>query len=205
MVLEEDSLFENLEEVKRSQADILILDACGPWGIEGVSRLTKLSPGLRVVVLMDDLDDRSCSRAIELGAWGCLSTREHPQTLPKALSAVSHGERWVPHQATREMIEDVFQKKRQTRKGSEGLTPREWEVLGLLANGFRNKEISSRLSISEETAKSHIKSIYRKLKIKGRQEVISRYLEYGRPLAGEEDRRTSGPPDQSSPTIPHKT
>ena len=51
---------------------------------------------------------------------------------------------------------------------SDGLTPREWEILALLAGGFRNKEISARLSVSENTIKSHVAAIYRKLRVNTR-------------------------------------
>jgi two-component system, NarL family, response regulator LiaR len=178
VVLEGSNLLENLEEVKGSQADTLIFDVCGPWGVEGLSELSKLGVSLRVLVLMDDLDHESCVRALQLGAWGCLSTKQSPLVFQKALTAVSRGERWIPQQAINETTGDLLEKKSPAHKTPEELTPREWEVLGLLANGFRNKEISSRLSISEETAKSHIKSIYRKLKIKGRRDAIFHYFEY---------------------------
>jgi DNA-binding NarL/FixJ family response regulator len=205
VVLEESSLPEDREEVTQSQADTLIFDVCGPWGVEGLSKLHKLDLDLRVLVLMDDLDKESCVRALQLGAWGCLSTRQGPHVFQRALSAVSRGERWVPHQAINEVLEDLLEKKDSVQAVSQELTPREWEVLGLLANGFRNKEISSRLSISEETAKSHIKSIYRKLKIKGRRDAIFRYFEQVyRPLKKEAfkiQRRR----DSSSSISPHKS
>ena len=178
VVLEGDNVLERLEEIKRSQVDTLIVDVCEPSGVEGLAELSKLGLDLRVVVLVDDLDSESCARARRLGAWGCLSTRQSPSVFQEVLSAVARGERWMPQQAAPKTIEYFLEKEDPIQKASEELTPREWEVLGLLANGFRNKEISARLSIAEETAKSHIKSIYRKLKIKGRREAIFRYFEY---------------------------
>jgi len=176
-VLEGNSISESLEEIKRSALDTLIVDVCGSWDVEGLSEVNGLGLGIRVLVLMDDLDNDACVRALRLGARGCLSTKQNPSIVEKALAAVARGERWMPHRATDQIIEDFLEKEGPMQKATEELTPREWEVLGLLANGFRNKEISSRLAISEETAKSHIKSIYRKLNIKGRRNAIFRYFE----------------------------
>ena len=178
VVLEGDSLPEKLEEIKHTQPDTLIVDACGPGGVDALSGLRKLGLNLGVVVLMDDLDERSCARALQLGAWGCLSTRQSPLVFQKALSAMARGERWMPQESPGEIIEDFLDKEGSLQKASEELTPREWEVLGLLANGLRNKEIAERLAIGGETAKSHSKSIYRKLKIKGRRDAIFRYFEH---------------------------
>lgn len=205
VVLEGSSHLEDVDEIKRSQADTLIFDICGPWGVEGLSELKKLGLNLRVLVLMDDLSQETCARALQLGAWGCLSTRQSPLVFQKALHAVSRGERWIPHHETHETVKDPIEEGNPVQKASEELTPREWEVLGLLANGFRNKEISSRLSISEETAKSHIKSIYRKLHIKGRRDAISRYIEYGHQLGDKEAVRFVKSPEHSSSISSHKS
>lgn len=176
VVLERGSIFENLEEIKQSHVDTLIVDVCGPWDVEGLSELTRLEK-VKVLILMDDLHRDACARALRLGAWGCLSTKESPSAFQNTLKAVARGERWIPQRATHQITRGLLEKKAPIRKAAEGLTPREWEVLGHLANGFRNKEISDQLSISEETVKSHIKSIYRKLKIKGRRSAILRYFE----------------------------
>jgi two-component system, NarL family, response regulator LiaR len=173
VVMEGNTLRDSLDEVKRSNADMLIIDLCGR-GLEALPDLGLLSLVPRVVVLMDDLDSESYARAFRLGIWGCLSTRQSPIVFQEALNSVARGERWMPEPEAN----DIGEKESLIEKVPEELTPREWEVLGLLANGFRNKEISSRLNICEETAKSHVKSIYRKLKIKGRREAIFRYFEF---------------------------
>jgi len=178
VVLEANSVLENLEEIKRSQPDILLVDTCGSLeGIEDISALPQLGLHYRVLVLMDDLEPESCMRAVRTGAWGCLSTKQSPMVLQKALSTVAEGGRWMPAQAANQIIEGLFEKQGSTPKTQDELTPREWEVLGLLSNGSRKKEIASHLSISEETVKSHIKSIYRKLDIKPRRNAIFHYFE----------------------------
>jgi two-component system, NarL family, nitrate/nitrite response regulator NarL len=179
VVLEANSVLENLEEIKRSHADILIIDTCGSLeDIEDISALPQFGLHHRVLVLMDDLEPESCMRAVRTGAWGCLSTKQSPMVLQKALSTVAEGGRWMPAQAASQIIEGFVEKQGSTQKTQEELTPREWEVLGLLANGSRKKEIANHLSISEETAKSHIKSIYRKLNITPRRNAIFHYFEH---------------------------
>jgi len=157
VVLETNSIIGNLEEIKRSQPDILIVDACGSLqSIEEISTLPQFGLHHRVLVLMDDLEPEAYMRAFREGAWGCISTRQSPMVLQQALTTIAQGTRWVPQQAANRSTEGFFDRPASTQKTQEELTPREWEVLGLLANGARKKDIANRLTISEETAKSHI-------------------------------------------------
>ena len=183
VVVEGSNLHDCLDEVKLSQPDMLIVDV-GVRGLESLPDLTRLDLIPKVVVLMDDLDNASLARAFQLGVWGCLSTRQSPMAFQKALASVSRGERWMPQQV---VINEIVGSRNQAPDVPGRLTPREWEVFGLMANGFRNKEISSRLNICEETAKSHVKSIYRKLKIKGRRDAMFRYFEFVHRMATKED------------------
>ena len=178
MVMEGGNLCKCLDEIKRSRAEMLIVDLCDQ-GLELLPDLSTSGITAKVVVLMDHLDSSSYARAFQLGIWGCLSTWQSPVAFQNALNCVAGGERWVPEQS---VISDLAVAHEQPAEVPEELTPREWEVLGLVANGFHNKEISARLNISGETAKSHVKSIYRKLKINGRRDAIFRYFEFLRLL-----------------------
>jgi NarL family two-component system response regulator LiaR len=183
VVVEGSNLTDSLDEVRCSQAEMLIVDVCGR-GLESLPDLTRLDLVPRVVVLIDDLDSAFYARAFQLGIWGCLSTRQSPTVFQKALNSVARGERWMPQQV---ILDELVGARGPTKELPEELSPREWEVLGLMANGFRNKEISARLNICEETTKSHVKSIYRKLKIKGRRDAMFRYFEFVRRMSGEGD------------------
>lgn len=186
VVVEGNTILENLEAIRSSRPDTLLVDLSVSGGAEGLSDVARLGPGVRVVGFLDNPNIDACARALQLGAKGCLSTRCSPATFQKALNAVARGERWMPQSAATRAIEELFAGEMPVQKVKEDLTPREWEVLGLLANGFRNKEIAHRLSVSEETAKSHIKSIYRKLKIDGRRNAIFRYFEQVHRLTAQE-------------------
>lgn len=174
VVMEGSTLRECLNEVKRSRAEMLIVDLGGD-GLESLPDLSLLGSAPKVVVLMDELDGATSARAFDLGIWGCLSTRQTPLVFEQALNAVARGERWIPRQS---VVKDLMERPRQDVEPPEELTPREWEVLGLVANGFRNKEIAARLNVSDETVKSHVKAIYRKLNIRGRRDAVLRYYEF---------------------------
>ena len=189
VVMEGRNLHECRDEIKRSRAETLIVDLDGQ-GLESLSDFKGLGIVARVVVLMDELDGASYARAFELGIWGCLSTKQSPIVLQNALDCVARGERWMPQQS---VMKGRVEMREQGGTIAEELTPREWQVLGLMANGFRNKEIATRLSISDETVKSHAKSIYGKLKIKGRRDAIFRYFEFIRSLENAPDRNPAEP------------
>lgn len=177
VVMEGSNLLECLDEVKRSQSEILIVDLCGR-GLNGLPDLRRLGLALKVVVLLDDVDSECYERAFQLGVWGCLTTRQSPAVLQRVIGAAALGKRWIPEAVADGVGSEAVAKDIRAEDVPEELTPREWEVLGLIANGFRNKEISARLTICEETAKSHVKAIYRKLKIKSRSEAMLRYFDY---------------------------
>ncbi len=94
VVVEGSSLVESLEEIKNSQADILVIDVCGR-DLADLPDPIQHGLKLKIVVLMDDFDDESYSRAFELGIWGCLSTKQSPADFQRALSSVARGERWM--------------------------------------------------------------------------------------------------------------
>ena len=176
VVMEGTDLHVCLDEVKRSQAEILIVDLCGR-DLKELPDLTPLGLVPKVVLLLDDVDNDVFAHAFQLGVWGCLTMRQSPDAFRNILGAAARGERWMPEPVADGVSGELNLKDHPAQDLALELTPREWEVLGLIAHGFRNKEISSRLAISEETAKSHVKSIYRKLKIKSRSEAMLRYFD----------------------------
>lgn len=137
--------------------------------IEAAHQSRELLPEARVILLSDEKpQDEFYVQALEAGAWGCLSTADTPQHLVRALMKVAEGERWVPQRVTNLIIEKFVCCGPRCKESDQTLTRREWEVLALLANGYRDKEIATELFISSETAKSHVKAIYRKLQVRGR-------------------------------------
>lgn len=149
-------------------------------GIDLVREIRDQLPEARVILLSEELDDEMCVQALETGAWGCLSTTENPQVLLKAVTKVGEGERWFAHRVTSIIIGRHIAGQQLETRVAGNLTPREWEVLSLLAKGYADKEIAGRLFISKETARSHVKSIYKKLQVSTRHAAAVHYFRHVR-------------------------
>jgi DNA-binding NarL/FixJ family response regulator len=179
IVVELAGVFDPLTKVEKSQPGILIVHTVDPAAALGtVRQLHDLLPDIRVLLLANDPKEEFSMQALEAGAWGCLSTSDSPQRLVKALEKVAQGERWVGHQLANLIIEKFVAGQQAEARPTERLTSREWEVLALLANGCSDKEIASRLFISRETAKSHLKSVYKKLQVRNRSAAAVYYFRY---------------------------
>jgi DNA-binding NarL/FixJ family response regulator len=85
---------------------------------------------------------------------------------------VHAGGQWVEKQAFGRALDTLLRREAGEREAASVLTPREIEMVGMVARGLRNKEMSQRLSISEGTVKIHLHNIYRKLKVENRVELI---------------------------------
>jgi LuxR family transcriptional regulator of csgAB operon len=94
----------------------------------------------------------------------------------KAIGVVEKGEIWVSRSVASRLISKLSEIP--VSPNSNGLTPREWKVLGLLASGTRNKEIANRLSVSENTVKTHLYTIYRKLNVDCRLAATLYYFQH---------------------------
>jgi DNA-binding NarL/FixJ family response regulator len=178
VVVELDDLVGDLETIKKSLPSLLLLYALAPSAdLDAVSRVRKMLPQTKILILSDRVDEEFELRAIKAGAWGCLSKTSQPIMLEKALRSVEQGELWVSHRMASRLIED-FVRTQDKEKDPAALTRREWEVLSLAAQGYRNKEIGSRLFVSESTIKTHLYAIYQKLQVANRLEAVLYYYRY---------------------------
>ncbi len=178
VVVKLEDLVGDLESVKKSPPSLLLLDALTPTAdLEMVSRIRKMLPQTKILLLCERVDEEFELRAIKAGARGCLSKSAQPIMLAKALKSVEQGELWVSHRMASQLIEEFVQMQ-DKEKDSAALTQREWEVLSLVAQGYRNKEIGSRLFVSESTIKTHLYAIYQKLQVANRLEAVLYYYRY---------------------------
>ena len=145
-------------------------------GLASAHELRNLIPEARALFLADDPNEEFAVQTLEAGAWGCLSTKVTPQVLIKAVAKVAEGERWFAHRVTNAVIDKLIASRDANRTLSENLTRREWEVLALIAQGYSDKEVASSLFISTETARSHVKSIYKKLQVSTRRAAAVHYF-----------------------------
>lgn len=171
------SIPEDLEVLRKAQLEVLLLHASGAESdFEAVSRLRTEAPEIKILLFMDAADEGTEFQAVRAGSSGCVSNATDLDTLLKAIGAVGKGEIWVSRPAASRLISKLSEG--QDNSNSNGLTSREWKVLGLLASGTRNKEIANRLAVSENTVKTHLNRIYRKINVDCRLAATLYYFQH---------------------------
>ena len=172
---------ETLAAVRRHRPDILVLDVRMP-GKDGLTVLREITAdGLatRVILLTAALAEEGVVDAVRLGAWGLVLKEMAPETLVKCVRAVTRGERWLDNRSLVRALEKVAQREADAGRVATLVTPRELEIVRMVATGLRNKEIAARLSISEGTVKLHLHHIYEKLQVDGRLALLVYARDHG--------------------------
>ena len=117
--------------------------------------------------------------AVRLGAWGLVLKEMAPETLVECVRVVSAGERWLDTRSVVRALEKIAQREVEVGRVAMLVTPRELEIVRMVATGLRNKEIATRLSITEGTVKLHLHHIYEKLEVDGRLALLVYAREHG--------------------------
>jgi DNA-binding NarL/FixJ family response regulator len=164
---------EALQAVRLHRPDILILDIRMP-GKDGLAVLREMkADGLptQAVLLTVALDEEDALEALRLGVRGVVLKEMAPQMLVQCVRKVHAGEQWLERRSVGRALEKLLWREAGTREVAGVLTPREIEIVRMVATGLRNKEIADKLSISEGTVKIHLHHIYEKLRLDGRLEL----------------------------------
>jgi DNA-binding NarL/FixJ family response regulator len=177
-----------VEAVRRLRPHIALVDIRMPHldGIEATRTLTRLVPDTRVVILTTyDLDDY-VFESLRAGAVGFLLKDIRADQLVDGLRTVIHGGALLAPQVTLRMIREFAGRPADQSRNRvlAALTPREAEVLTLIAHGLSNNEIAQRLVISEATAKTHVARILQKLRLRDRVQAVVLAYESGIVQAG---------------------
>jgi DNA-binding NarL/FixJ family response regulator len=165
---------ETLQAVKDYQPDVLILDIRMP-GQDGLAVLRALRQEhapTRVVLLTAGLEDHEALEALRLGVQGVVLKEMAPHLLVQCVRKVHAGEHWVERHSVGRALDTVLRHQDGLRDVMRLLTPRELEIVRLVAQGCSNKHIAELLSISEGTVKLHMHHIYTKLAIDSRLDLI---------------------------------
>lgn len=172
---------EALRAVQTFRPDVLVLDVRMPRldGIELLRRMHELQLSTKVVLLTASLDDGRLLEAFRLGASGLVLKESAPRLLVQSVRQVANGEQSWNGKAIAGALRLVLQREQAVAAASAVLTARELEVTRMVASGLRNKEIASRLEITEGTVKFHLHSIYEKLQIDGRYALMSYARDHG--------------------------
>lgn len=157
------------------QPDVVIMDIHlpGMTGIEAVQLLKAQMPSLQIAMCTVYEDDEHIFNALKAGASGYLLKRTSPDKLLEALHDLHQGGSPMSGEIARRVVTS-FQRKATPAPQLAMLTPREKEILDLLAKGYLYKEIASELFISIETVKRHIHNIYEKLHVQTRTEALNK-------------------------------
>lgn len=179
VVLDVDHAFESLQLIQQLQPEVLLIHPSDALSVLAtISQIKKLLPGTKLILLTDDVEVEFELRAVRTGVLGCVSKRSEPQILMDALRSVAKGEAWISQRAATRIIGEFARGEASGERSSqEDLTRREREILALMAKGFRNKEIASQLFVSENTIKTHLLTIYRKLGVSGRMAAALHYFQ----------------------------
>jgi two-component system nitrate/nitrite response regulator NarL len=188
-------------QLKKAAPDILLVDAGNPavdFEVLGLART--LLPQTKVLLLTDGMDEDYQLQAMRQGACGFVSKDCTPDTLERALKRVAKGEIWVSHELATSIIGKYLQGGSSNSDGRPELSRREQETLALLAEGYRNKEIANFLSVTENTVRAHLTSLYRKIQVGSRVQAALYYFEKNKHIGHPRPRETL--PPSSAPGSP---
>jgi DNA-binding NarL/FixJ family response regulator len=186
VVGEAGSLSESLEIITNLKPDIILveLNLTGQQEHDILSSIVKASEGTRVILVTGTSDPKVHQKAVEEGVVGVVYKTQPPEILIKAIEKVYAGEVWLE----RSLIANVLSRLSRNQPASKvdpetesitRLSEREKEVVKLIGKGLKNKRISTELCISETTVRHHLTSIYSKLGVSDRLELLVYAHQYG--------------------------
>jgi DNA-binding NarL/FixJ family response regulator len=170
---------EALAMVAAERPDVVLMDLRMPRldGIEATRRLARTHPEVGVVALTTYADDETVVGALQAGARGYLTKDAGAEQIQSAVERVAAGEAAIDPAVQRQLLTAVQQGEIPPRPEDEelpdGLTPREAEVLELIAAGLSNGEIAERLVVSNATVKSHVNHLFAKIGARDRAQAVA--------------------------------
>ncbi len=158
---------ELLELAARMQPHVILMDIAMPGlnGLEATGRITKAWPEMRVLILSMHQNAEYIRQALRQGAVAYLLKDSAPMELELALKAVLNGETYLSPAVSKGVVSDYVQRLRSEEQPADALTPRQREVLQLIAEGQSTKEIARRLDLSVKTVETHRTQLMKHLDI----------------------------------------
>jgi len=174
---------EALERAAGTKPNVIILDLVlgDDDGLSFLPELCEVSPGSRVLVLTGVQNPDAHRRAIRRGAMGIVLKEHAADQLLKAIMKVNDGEVWIERSMMGSMIQEFNKPALVDPEVTkiESLTDREREVIALIGEGLKNKQVGERLFISETTVTHHLSSVFSKLEVSDRLELIIYAFRHG--------------------------
>lgn len=168
---------EALKVIPKHEPEIVLMDIQLPnmSGIECIAQLKQILPSVHIIMVTVYEDTERIFKALRMGACGYLLKRCAPEELISAIREVRQGGAPMSREIARKVIAS-FQEPVATAVEVEGLSPREHEILELLAAGFPNKQIAARVGLTDGTVRWHLRHVYHKLHVRSRTEAALKYL-----------------------------
>jgi len=154
--------------------DVLVVDLRMPGqsGLQVLRTLNAQKSPCRTILLTAIVQDDEVMEAVKLGVRGIVLKESSPDVLLECVRRVYQGEQWIERETVTRALHNVLRRSGAGRDAAEALTPREIEIVRMVAQGLRNRAIAERLSISEGTVKVHLHNVYEKLGVDGRLELV---------------------------------
>jgi DNA-binding NarL/FixJ family response regulator len=185
-----ESAEEAMLEIPKHRPNVVLMDIHlpGESGIVCTARLREKMPGLHVIMLTVYKDIKMIFQALKAGACGYVLKRADESEILEAIAEVRAGGAPMTSEIAR-MVVRAFADSAQipASEGTEHLSPRELEILALVAEGCPNKEIASRLFISSATVRTHLMHIYEKLHVHCRTQAAAKYFRTNPAAAGNQN------------------
>jgi RNA polymerase sigma factor (sigma-70 family) len=168
---------EAVDRARRLAPDVVLMDVRMPDldGIAATRELSQAAPDTRVLILTTFEQDDYVFGALRAGASGFLLKRARPEELIAAVHTIAAGDSLLSPSVTRRVIDRMAQQptpELADQAKLDGLTPREREVLALVARGLSNREIAAALGVEESTIRTHVKRALRKLDLRDRVQAV---------------------------------
>ena len=166
-----------LQEIPKVKSQVVLMDINLPGinGVECVRRLKPQMPGTQVIMLTVYQNTEHIFNALAAGATGYLLKQTPPAELLAAIREVHGGGSPMSSHIARKIVQS-FQQSASASAEAQSLSPREAEVLDLLAKGFLYKEIADSMKVTYATVHTHIRHIYEKLHVRSRTEAVAKHL-----------------------------
>jgi DNA-binding NarL/FixJ family response regulator len=165
---------ETLAVLRSGSADVAVLDLRMPGltGLEVLRTIHDEQIKCAAVLLTASVEDNQIVDAVRLGARGIVLKDSPPAALLECVRRVHAGQRWFDQATLTRAFDKVVQRETAARDAAALLTPRETEIVRMVAEGLRNREIAARTAIAEGTVKIHLHNIYEKLGVDGRVALV---------------------------------
>lgn len=167
---------EALKLIPKHEPEIVLMDIQLPnmSGIDCIAHMKRLLPSVHIIMVTVYEDTDRIFKALRMGACGYLLKRCTPEEVVAAIREVRQGGAPMSREIARKVI-DSFQEPVKVAAEVEDLSPRELEILELLAGGFPNKAIADRLGLTDGTVRWHLRHVYHKLHVRSRTEAALKF------------------------------